>query len=74
MLWKDLIAEVKAVGASSDSAEPITGIEYDSRRIKPGAVFVAINGGTTAGNRNIEKALVSAALGVITDSAHPCAK
>jgi hypothetical protein len=34
MFWKDLIAEVKAVGASGDSAEPVTGIEYDSRRIQ----------------------------------------
>jgi UDP-N-acetylmuramoyl-L-alanyl-D-glutamate--2,6-diaminopimelate ligase len=69
MLWKDLIAEVKAVGASSDSAEPVTGIEYDSRRIKPGAVFVAMKGGTTDGNRYIEKALAAGALGIVTDSA-----
>jgi UDP-N-acetylmuramoyl-L-alanyl-D-glutamate--2,6-diaminopimelate ligase len=70
MLWKDLIAEVKAVGASSDSAETVTGIEYDSRRVQsPGAVFVAMKGGTTDGNRYIEKALAAGALGIITDSA-----
>ena len=32
MNWKDLIAEVTAVGAGGDSAESITGVEYDSRR------------------------------------------
>jgi UDP-N-acetylmuramoyl-L-alanyl-D-glutamate--2,6-diaminopimelate ligase len=69
MFWKDLIAEVTAVGASSDSAEPITGIEYDSRRIRPGAVFVAMKGGTTDGNRYVEKALAAGALGIVTDSA-----
>jgi UDP-N-acetylmuramoyl-L-alanyl-D-glutamate--2,6-diaminopimelate ligase len=69
MFWKDLITEVKAVGASSDSAEPVTCIEYDSRRVRPGAVFVAMKGGTTDGNRYIEKALTAGALGIITDSA-----
>ncbi len=69
MFWKDLIAEVTAVGASSDSAEPITGIEYDSRRVRPGSVFVAMKGGTTDGNRYIEKALTAGALGIVTDSA-----
>src|SRR6478752_3216905 len=68
MNWKELIAEITAVGASGDSAEPITGIEYDSRRIKPGAVFVAMKGGSTDGNWYIDKALASGALGIITDS------
>ncbi len=69
MLWKDLITEIESVGASSDSAEPVTGIEYDSRRVRPGSVFVAMKGGTTDGNRYIEKALAAGALGIITDSA-----
>jgi UDP-N-acetylmuramoyl-L-alanyl-D-glutamate--2,6-diaminopimelate ligase len=68
MLWKELIAEIAAVGASGDSAQPVTGIEYDSRRIKPGAVFVAMQGGSTDGNRFIDKALDHGALGIITDS------
>ncbi len=68
MFWKDLIAEVTAVGSSGDSAAPITGIEYDSRRVKHGAVFVAMKGGTTDGNRFVDKALAAGALGIITDS------
>ena len=68
MNWKDLAAEITAVGASGDSSEPITGIEYDSRRIKPGSVFVAMKGGSTDGNRYIDKALAAGALGIITDS------
>jgi UDP-N-acetylmuramoyl-L-alanyl-D-glutamate--2,6-diaminopimelate ligase len=68
MLWKELIAEITAEDASGDSAQPVTGIEYDSRRIKPGAVFVAMKGGTTDGNRFIDKALANGALGIITDS------
>ena len=68
MLWKDLIAEITAVGASGDSPQPVTGIEYDSRRIQPGAVFVAMKGGSTDGNRYIDKAIAHGALGIITDS------
>ncbi len=73
MLWNDLIAEVSGVGSPGSSAaasnESITGIEYDSRRVKPGAVFVAMKGGSTDGNRYVEKALAAGALGIITDSA-----
>src|SRR6201993_4798429 len=68
MHWNELIAEITAVGSSGDSAQIITAIEYDSRRIKPGAVFVAMKGGSTDGNRYIEKAIGNGALGIITDS------
>ncbi len=69
MNWNDLIAEITAVGSRGTSAAPITGIEYDSRRVRPGAVSVAIRGGTTDGNRFIENALAAGAIGIITDSA-----
>ena len=69
MNWKELIAEITAVGGSGDSAEAMTGVEYDSRRIKPGTVFVAMKGGSTDGNRFVDKAIGKGALGVITDSA-----
>ncbi|MDE3199907.1 MAG: UDP-N-acetylmuramoyl-L-alanyl-D-glutamate--2,6-diaminopimelate ligase [Acidobacteriota bacterium] len=69
MLWKDLIAEVTNAGASGDSDAAITGVEYDSRRVRPGSVFVAMKGGTTDGNRYVEKAIGAGALGIITDSA-----
>ena len=68
MNWKDLIAEVTSVGAAGDSAQPVTGVEYDSRRVLPGAVFVAMKGGSTDGNRYVDKALAAGALGIITDS------
>ncbi len=68
MLWHDLIAEITAVGSSGSSPHPVTGIEYDSRRVRPGSVFVAMKGGTTDGNRYIDKAIAAGALGIITDS------
>jgi UDP-N-acetylmuramoyl-L-alanyl-D-glutamate--2,6-diaminopimelate ligase len=69
MNWKDLIGEVTAVGAGGGSDLPVTGVEYDSRKVRPGAVFVAMKGGSTDGNRYVEKAIAAGALGIITDSA-----
>ena len=69
MNWNDLIAEVASVGSSGVSARPISGVEYDSRRVAPGAVFVAMKGGTTDGNRYVEMAIAAGAAGIITDSA-----
>src|SRR5580700_1037819 len=69
MNWKELVAEVTAVGAGGDSDQPVTGVEYDSRRVRPGAVFVAMKGGSTDGNRFVDKAIAAGALGIVTDSA-----
>jgi UDP-N-acetylmuramoyl-L-alanyl-D-glutamate--2,6-diaminopimelate ligase len=68
MLWHELIAEIIAVGSSGSSSQPITGIEYDSRRVRSGSVFIAMKGGTTDGNRYVDKAIAAGALGIITDS------
>jgi UDP-N-acetylmuramoyl-L-alanyl-D-glutamate--2,6-diaminopimelate ligase len=70
MNWKELAAEVSAVGAGGGSEELVTGVEYDSRKVKPGAVFVAMKGGSTDGNRYIDKAVAAGALGIITDSSN----
>ena len=53
----------------SQSGDPrINGIEYDSRRIKPGSVFVAMKGETSDGNRFIDQAIANGAVAVVTDS------
>jgi len=74
MKWQELIEEVKAVGSGGGPeaglGQPITGVEYDSRKVRPGAVFVAMKGGSTDGNRYVEKAIAAGALGIITDSSH----
>lgn len=69
MTWDELVPEIGTIGASGRSGAQITGIEYDSRRVRPGAVFVAIKGGSTDGNRYVEKAIAAGALGIVTDSA-----
>lgn len=68
MIWSELIAEIPAIDVAGSSAAPVVSVEYDSRRVRPGSVFVAMRGGSTDGNRFIDKALAAGALGVITDS------
>jgi UDP-N-acetylmuramoyl-L-alanyl-D-glutamate--2,6-diaminopimelate ligase len=46
----------------------VAGIEYDSRRVKPGTVFVAMRGETSDGNRFIDQAIQSGAVAIVTDS------
>ena len=50
------------------TATNIAGVEYDSRRVGPGALFVAMRGEATDGNRYIDAALAQGATAIITDS------
>src|SRR5579862_1891842 len=53
----------------SQSGNPnVSGLEYDSRRIKPGTAFVAMRGETSDGNQFIDKAIANGAVAVISDS------
>jgi UDP-N-acetylmuramoyl-L-alanyl-D-glutamate--2,6-diaminopimelate ligase len=47
----------------------VSGVEYDSRRVVSGSLFVAMRGETTDGNHYIEQAVARGAVAVVTDSA-----
>src|SRR5712664_994237 len=47
----------------------ISGLEYDSRRIKPGDLFVAMRGESSDGNKFIDQAIAAGAVAVVSDSA-----
>ena len=68
MRAEEVLREVEYVRRVGGSAE-VAGVEYDSRRVRPGSLFVAMQGGTTDGNRYIAKAIEAGAVAVITDSA-----
>ena len=46
----------------------VAGVEYDSRRVREGSLFVAFRGGTTDGNRYIPQAVAQGARAIVTDS------
>jgi len=74
MQWTELTREVAALSGDFKSQIEITGVEYDSRRVAHGSVFVAMRGGTTDGNRYIGAAIAQDAVGIITDSAEASAE
>src|SRR5579871_2333570 len=77
MQWNQLIdqvstlevktLEVAALDSSESSKAAVTGVEYDSRRVVQGSVFVAMRGGTSDGNRFIDTAIAQGSSGIITD-------
>ncbi|HVT96597.1 MAG TPA: UDP-N-acetylmuramoyl-L-alanyl-D-glutamate--2,6-diaminopimelate ligase [Acidobacteriaceae bacterium] len=60
---------VRRAGANVADGIAIRGVEYDSRRVGPGSLFLAMQGETTDGNRYIGKAIEQGAVGIVTDSA-----
>ena len=58
---------VDATGEDLDAE--ISGVQYDSRRVGRGDVFVAMKGEATDGNRFVQAALARGAAGIVTDSA-----
>jgi UDP-N-acetylmuramoyl-L-alanyl-D-glutamate--2,6-diaminopimelate ligase len=67
MRWIDVMAGVASVEFAEVQAE-VTGVEYDSRRVRRGDVFVAMRGGVSDGNRYIDAAVAQGAAAVVTDS------
>jgi len=56
---------------SQQGDPPIVGLDYDSRRLKPGWCFVAMRGESTDGNQFIDVALKAGAVAVVSDSMPP---
>lgn len=54
----------------SQSGNPsVSGLEYDSRKVKPGDVFVAMKGEASDGNKFINQTIAAGAVAVVSDSA-----
>ena len=66
MTFLDLLGGVEVLAQSGNPE--VTGVEYDSRRVKPGDVFVAMRGESSDGNQFIERAIAAGAVAVMTDS------
>ena len=66
MKLRDLLQGVEVVKASADMDMEITSVAYDSRKVTPGGLFVAITGFVTDGNRYILMALEKGAAAIVT--------
>src|SRR5229473_47705 len=66
MTFLDLLDGVETLAQSGNPH--VTGVEYDSRRVKPGNVFVAMRGESGDGNHFIDQVIAAGASAVVTDS------
>jgi UDP-N-acetylmuramoyl-L-alanyl-D-glutamate--2,6-diaminopimelate ligase len=67
MNWETVCTGHGAIERGGPSVK-VNGVEYDSRRVGRGDVFVAMRGDVTDGNRYIEAAVAQGASAVVTDS------
>jgi UDP-N-acetylmuramoyl-L-alanyl-D-glutamate--2,6-diaminopimelate ligase len=67
MNWQEVCAGLNAVECAGAPAD-VAAVEYDSRRVKPEDVFVAMRGEATDGNRFVAAAIAQGAVAVVTDS------
>jgi UDP-N-acetylmuramoyl-L-alanyl-D-glutamate--2,6-diaminopimelate ligase len=70
MKFQELLDGVELLASSAQAAgnPEISGLEYDSRRVKPWTLFVAMRGETSDGNRFVDQAIAAGAVAVVTDS------
>ena len=66
MKLKELLAGVDVIALGADENMEITGIAYDSRKVQPGDLFVAVTGFAADGNRFIPMAVSKGAVAVVT--------
>jgi UDP-N-acetylmuramoyl-L-alanyl-D-glutamate--2,6-diaminopimelate ligase len=66
MTFQQVLDGAEVLAHSGDPA--VSSVEYDSRRVKPGSLFVAMRGELSDGNQFIDRAIAAGAVAVVTDS------
>ena len=69
MNFLELLDGAEYLAAQGDPS--ISGLDYDSRRVKPGWCFIAIHGESSDGNQYIDSALSAGAVAIVSDSLPP---
>ena len=69
MKLADLLKDISVIKANVDLDTEVESIVYDSRKVTPGSLFVAVAGFVTDGNKYIPMALEKGAVAVVTATA-----
>jgi|TARA_B110000503_G_scaffold108625_1_gene162467 UDP-N-acetylmuramoyl-L-alanyl-D-glutamate--2,6-diaminopimelate ligase len=64
---KNILYEIKLIAISGSRELEITGIAFDSRKVKPGDLFVAIKGLTTDGHAHLDQAVSLGAVALLVE-------
>lgn len=67
---RDLLIDVTPTQISGDLDCPISGLAYDSRRVTPGGLFVAIRGYHVDGHAYVSQAAAQGAAAMVVDARH----
>ena len=67
MKLNEVLSKVKSADIIGDASVDITGVNIDSRRIKPGHLFVAVRGTQVDGHSFIPKAIAQGAVAVLCE-------
>lgn len=65
MKLKEIIIGCDAVEIHGDAAVEVTGVCFDSRKVKPGDMFIAVNGAACDGHKFIGSAIEKGAVAVV---------
>ncbi len=71
MNFSPLVAEIpieRMLDPGIPGGVAVRSIEYDSRRVSSGSLFVAMQGATSDGNRFIEQSIAAGAVAIVTDT------
>src|SRR5690606_40819725 len=67
MKLKALLAELPVEEFRGDAEVEITSVEYDSRRVSPGTLFIALRGSKADGHDYIQEAVARGAIAVLAE-------
>ena len=67
MKLKDLVRNIKVLAMTADPETEITGVCYDSRKVQPGELFVAVRGFASDGHRFIPMAREKGAAAILCE-------
>lgn len=67
MILRDLIAEIEVTKVVGSTDITLTALDNDSRKIGPGAIFIAVNGVNVDGHRFIDSVVAQGAAAVVCE-------